>query len=551
MKPIKIKDGLECVVLMIFCIAFLWFAASNILDNKISHEYPFGYMASDAIQNYGIAEGIKENGNYRYQPMSVAGGYKDVVGTHYPIIFHLSNLLHFISGIEVYDSLMLIVIFMLMGASLVVYLIIGRFSKNAAIIALPLMLLVSYGKFSSGITWGQHGSITSSLFLVSLLWTFSRFEFNELFFIIVFLSASLFGHPSAFVFGVTFIFMYILIKILKKDFKLTDTKKIAIMGAITFVIIFYYGVIVKYTWGAAGFSNPEILTTKKFIEGGAFPAIILFKDFNIFVLIPFFIGFIVLMVSFLRKKSSYMLALLFLFLVGYSNYIGFGTRAFQQRFLWPVYISAFFGIGIYFVLKLIFKKLNILHSSALFLIILVIFLAAYSGKTTAGSMMDPYHWDSFEWIQKNIEKDKAVYFFYQDIINQRALYYASTQRESYVIEVEDFIEDLKEGLVKRNYKMALSAEGGPGLPYRISLFKYGTHMPEVTKKMEKRVDICSMPYIVFDKISKQQQLANYNILIANQLLKNNWIKEVYSNQVVSILKNTKPGEDCIEEQKIS
>ena len=148
------KTHIEAIALIIFCTAFLWFAASNILENKISHEFPIGYLASDAFQNYGIAEGLKESGSYLYQPMSVAGGFKDVVGTHYPILYHLSVLIHHASGIEVYDSLVLLIILFLLSISLTVYLIIRRYAKGAAIIALPIMILVSYGKFSSSITWG-------------------------------------------------------------------------------------------------------------------------------------------------------------------------------------------------------------------------------------------------------------------------------------------------------------------------------------------------------------------------------------------------------------
>lgn len=550
MKTLKIKKSVEGLTLIIFCAAFLWFAASNILGNRISHEYPIGYMAADAIQNYGIAEGIKENGNYLYQPMSVAGGFKDVVGTHYPLIYHNTVLSHFAAGIKIYDSLMIMIIFGLLITSLVMYLIIRKFNKNAAIIALPLMLLVSYGKFSSGITWGQHGSITSGLFLVALLWTFSRFGLNELFFVIIFLSGCFFGHPSIFVYGIIFIFIYIIIRLLKKELKLTDIKKLAIGGIITLMIISYYFIIFRFAWVSSDYLF-NIITVKKFLESMAFPPIILSKDFNFLVLISIVVGLIVSLIFFLKKRTTIISAFLFLSLIGLSNYVGFTTRAFQQRYLWPIYLSAFFGIGVYFIIKLIFKRLNIIHSCATFLLILTIFLFAYSGKTTVGSMMDEYHWDSFEWIRQNINKDTPVYFFYQDIGYQSAVYYASSQRKSYVIEILDFIADLKESTIRRYYKMKISAEGGAGLPYRTSLFKYGKHIAELHEEVKEKIDICSMEYIVFDKVSRQQPLANYNILIMNELIKNDWIEEVYSNPVVSILKNNKPEEDCIVEQRIS
>jgi hypothetical protein len=53
---------------------------------------------------------------------------------------------------------------------------------------------------------------------------------------------------------------------------------------------------------------------------------------------------------------------------------------------------------------------------------------------------------------------------------------------------------------------------------------------------------------VFDKTSRQPVLAQYNLIIANDLIKKDFINPVFENQLVVILKNSNLGADCIEER---
>ena len=61
-------------------------------------------------------------------------------------------------------------------------------------------------------------------------------------------------------------------------------------------------------------------------------------------------------------------------------------------------------------------------------------------------------------------------------------------------------------------------------------------------------DICKFNYIIFDKVSRQQVLAQYNLLIASEMLKNSYMSKVFENEAVVILKNNNIGADCIEER---
>ena len=470
-------------------------------------------------------------------------------GLHYPVLYHIVAIFSNITGITTYDTLILIAILFLLGTSLCVYLIIRKFNKHIAIISLPVMVMASYGKFSLSITFGQHGLITGGFFLVAFLWVLSSFRLEKVFLIFIFLSATMLGHAPEFVFGMIFLALYVLILLLNGRLQISVIKRLIVIGVLTFITTIYYFIILKGTWIAKGFSKLEIITLTKFLEGKAFPPILFNQDFNILLLIAFYIGALLGGYFMIQKKSIPLTVLFFLVLLGFSNYFGYGHKAFQQRFLWPIYIAGFFGLTVYSGFRLIIKKTSLIYSFIMFLVLSSTIVLAYAGKTKPGSMMDSYHWDSFVWIQKNIPKESIVFFFYQDITTQHSLYYASTQHKTYVIDLEPLINAIKNKEIMRNYDMVISAEAGASLPYRKSLFSFGYHGDEEPKVMFNSFDICSMEYLVFDKLSGQQVFAEYNKLIMEELKKNNWIQDVYSNQVVSVLKNNKQGEKCIDERQ--
>ena len=59
-------------------------------------------------------------------------------------------------------------------------------------------------------------------------------------------------------------------------------------------------------------------------------------------------------------------------------------------------------------------------------------------------------------------------------------------------------------------------------------------------------NICNFDYYVFDKVSRQNVLAQYNLLIANEMLKKG-AEVVFENEAVVVLKSNNVGGDCIEE----
>ena len=240
---------------------------------------------------------------------------------------------------------------------------------------------------------------------------------------------------------------------------------------------------------------------------------------------------------------------------GFLNYAGFGLRAFQIRFFWPIYLSVFFGAGIYMLLKFIVKKWNMVYTIPLFIVFTVLLTGLikipsipHYNRATSEGLMDPYHWAALTWISKNTEDNSKIYFFYGDIYGQNALL-RNSKRSHHLVDQDDFVKSLQERKIKKYYMSNLPGDDGGSIWMRSGIFAFKEIPP--TKPSEYffgSQDICKFDYIVFDKVSRQQVLAQYNLLIASELLKKDYVTKVFENEVVIILKNKNIGGDCIEER---
>ncbi len=253
---------------------------------------------------------------------------------------------------------------------------------------------------------------------------------------------------------------------------------------------------------------------------------------------------------------------------GFLNYIGFELRSFQIRFFWPIYLSLFVGFGIYVFFKFIVKKWNFIYTSVIVLLFMVLVggivklpvlkqtdvqkipSIPYVNTVPNQGIMDPYHWEALNWVSDNTGTDAVIYFFYGDIYSQDALL-RNAKRIHYQVDPNDFVKALQERKIKKSYVSELPGDSGTGagITIREGLFKF----EPVTKSLPREYflgpkDICTFDYLIFDKVSSQEVLAQYNLLIASELIKKDYINKVFENEGVIILKNENKGADCIEER---
>lgn len=534
------KIDLEKIVLIFFFGLMLYISSSALFEQRLSHDYPLGYMASDTFQHQVRAESIKDMGNYRYEASYIAAGFKDVIGFYPPLLYHISAIFSHISGLESYDAAYFMIIFFVIASALVMYYLIRRLNKHLAIMSLPLMLLVFTGKFYSGITWGQWPFFMASFFLICSIWALTQHRLKRGYvFLGVFLSATALTHTSEFIFGAMFIMVYLVIIFLMKRLTLKDVKKFFLAGIIFIILTTYFMIIFKATWmrsEAYHFKVEPSITN--------FPNVLL-KDFN-WTLAIIVIGIILMLPVFYKKPEPITLFGAFMLLAGYTNYIGFGIRSFQTRFFWPIYLSVFFGLALQqllrFVIRFIIKKKTLFYVFVSLLLMLFTIKMFYQPVT--GGIMNPYHWQAIEWIKKETNRDDTIFFFYSPLFHGQTSLDYNTQRKNHLISYAEMERDADQGVISRRYSSWVPFDGGAGLPHRKGVFSFGYYTQE--KNLTYSDDICGYNYYVFDKIGDNAKLVNFNTLVASRFLKNG-MSSVFDNGITLILKNNNLGGDCIAE----
>jgi hypothetical protein len=568
------KINLEKIILIIFFGVILFSGPGALFDHKIKHDFPFAYGASDAFQHQIRAESIKDIGNFRYEPPYLEKGVENIVGVYPPVVYHLAAIFSYASGTEVYDSIYFIVVFFSIIASFVMYLIIRNFNKTVALLSLPLSILIFSFPLSLGFLWGHWPSVLSQSFLILFAWSIMRIDLDKSFLIIALsLSAIALTHTSEAIFALIFLALFFGIKILVKKFNKEDIKNAAIFLGVFFVISFYYLVIFQNSWAK---SQAYEFGVQPIWDGN--PGFYLI-GFGL-LLIPIIIGIVFSLTKLKSLHASIILAFAML-ISGFLNYIGFGLRSFQIRFYWPIYLSVFAGFGIYAILKIIVKKWNSVYTPVVLLILTILILGIVpenvkfqnslqmslenmpfsadlfksvlktfpqNNARTSQGIMDPYHWESLTWISDNAEPDAIIYFFYGDIYDQDALL-RNSKRVHHQVDPGDFINALQERKIKRSYISEFPGDAGGGTPIRSSFFNFENAFKDKPGEFFYGPrDICTFDYLIFDKVSRQEVLAQYNVLIAQELLKKESITLVFDNQFVFILKNSDVGADCIEER---
>ena len=547
-QVIKIKLDVGKILLIFFVAIFFYIGPGAVFDHKIMHDFPYGYGASDAFQHQIRAEAIKDSGNFRYEASYISKGFENVVGRYPPIIYHLSVIFSYLSGLEIYDSIYFIVLFFAVIAVLVMYTIIADFNRNVAIMSLPLTILIFTYPIFAGFAWGHWPSLLSQTFLIVFFWSILRIDLDKSYIIMSgLITAIVMTHTSEAVFAIMFLGLFSLVRLISGNFKKSDIKKTTIAFAVSFIASAYYLIIFENTF-AKGESYSFLV--EPIWQGNPGFYIIGFG-----LLVVFIAAGVVFSLFKIKGMHVSLILAVTMLIGGFMNYIGFSLRSFQVRFFWPLYLSVLFGFGMYMIVKLIIKKWNMIYTISIFVILMALitgiiklpFMPSYSVISSQG-IMDQYHWSSLNWLSKNAESNVKIYFFYGDIYSQDALL-RNSKRVHYQVDPDDFINAIKNRTIKRSYVSKLPGDNGGSLAVRTGIFTLKDSSegkpPEFFFGPQ---DICQFNYIVFDKLSQQPVLAQYNLLIANDLLKKDYIKKVFENGVVVVLKNNNIGADCIEER---
>lgn len=544
----SLKLNLENAILAIFFGFLLFISIGALWNHSLKHDFPYGYFASDAFQHQIRGEAIKDAGNFRHEAPYISLGFENIVGRYPPLLYHLAAIFSYAAGLEIYDAVYFIVFFFAIMAILAMHFIIKNFNRNVALISLPLSMLIFSHPNSIGFLWGHWPSVLAQSFLIPFFWFFARLDLERSYvFAGIIFSAVILAHTSEGIFGFMFVIIYFAVKLISKAFSKKEAKCIMASMAIAFLLSAWYLVIFKYTWGYGEIY--QFLAEPLWNDNPGF----YIMGFG-FALLFILAGILLALYKF-RAMHTAFIAGFSMLLSGFLNYAGFGLRSFQIRFFWPLYLSVFFGFGLYATARMIFKKMNYYHAIILFLLLIaplagfarMPYVPHYTAPDSRGGMMDPYHWNALKFLSEKTEQNSRIYFFYGDIYGQDALL-RNSKRVHYQVNVQDFANSIKDRKIKRSYISKLPGDSGGGLKIRESLFEFkdATASLQVGYAMSPQ-DICKFNYFVFDKVSQQNVFAQYNMLIASEMLKKGSSK-VFENEVAIILKNNKLGGDCIEER---
>ncbi len=537
---------------ILFCM-LLFFGAGSILDNRLVHEFPYGYFASDTFQQQTRAQGIADAGNYRYEPMFEVKGYRDVIGYYPPLIHHQATALHFLTQIPVYDTIYFAVFLNAALAALVMYIFLRSYNKSIALLSLPLSLLLFSIKLQIGFTWGHWASITAQLLLITLFWILRRIDLEKSYILLGIIMGGLaLAHASELLYAVWFVGLFCIYLLFSKQLSKKTIKNIA-GGAIIALIISGYHLFVFSK--SFLYINPYHFEVS--LDWGGTPIFYL-SDFLLLGII-LIIGGIIGLFTF-KKMPLPFLAGIFMVFVGYTNYMGFGLRAYQVRLLWPIYLAFFFGAGLYFFVQFIPPKIRQIFVVAIGLLCAVALAGVMAIpsipsaiKITIPGLMSPNHWQMFEWISENTDPDAKIYFFYGDVYDQDAIM-RNSKRLHGQITPESLIAHFKNGTIARVYGTEFSADHGAGMPYYKSFLNIGVHQREEQERQrmfwQGYADVCQFDYFVFDKVSRSPPLVQYNFLIAQELQARG-ATLAYQNDWVFVMKNNNINQSCIEEKIVN
>lgn len=559
-KGVTIKKILEHGFLIAFLAIFLFTGVGNLFDHKIIHPYPWGYMASDAFQHQVRAESIKTMGNYKFEAPYIAGGYTDVVGFYPPLLYYNSILFSNASNLEIFDGIYLLIFLSAALSVLVFYLIIKNYNKYVAILSLPLTILIFYKAAFIGFTWGSWPAIFVQPFLIALFWTCMRFELDKMWISLgAIASAIMLIHPPEIIFGALYVLLFLIsTMIANRKSTIQRVNKLACASIIAMILTLYFYMTFRKTWAIVFPYKFEVLKT--YPGGTPFPML---QDFGIW-LILLLIGVVISTILVIKKRKTEKEQLttkyaaiiigLFMILIGYGNYYGFSYRAFQIRLFWPLYLSVFMGIALYFIIKKTIKHFISFYLTAIVLLIITSSILSVEGipqtkVVFSPGIMNPYHWDSLQWMKKNLPQDARVLFVNNGLYKQDALL-RNIQRDHVLVKDPTNLVIIGNETIAINRNVKITKVGdccGTGYPYRKTFFDYGYHYWE-TGGHENRTyagDICKYDYLVVDQVSADQNFAKLLGAVHDGLLQSKNINEVYNNKVVSILENKKPGGNCV------
>ncbi|MEM4254074.1 MAG: hypothetical protein QXR48_01670 [Candidatus Woesearchaeota archaeon] len=539
------ENLIEIIFLIIVFGCLLYIGPGEVFQHQLKHEKPVQFGATDGFLYVMLTRHVAETGNFRYNPFYSVAGFNDSIAYHPPLMMHITAAFSHISGLKAHDALSLIMALCAIFGAFIVYWLIRSYNKSVAMLAAPLFVFLYVYKFIIGYTWGEALLYGGSFFLIALFFMMSRPELKHWWVPAgILIGAVMSTHTSEAIFFYGFVVFFLAVKFLLKKLTKSELKWwlkqlgfatiLALALSFNYLIIFYNG---YYKITGEAYTSLRPMSPEEF---GAIQVPPL-NDFKMFAMWAIIIGAMLALLLVRKEPHTALLALGFMLLVGLSNYIGLHYRAFQTRFLWPIYLALFFGIAVYFVLKQ-FHKGGVIVPAILALAIAAFFVHSYHMPMHPDMIYDG-QWEGFKWVEQNTPERSRILFLYGDGYSQSL---RLIQRLVFLLDPNDFVAMAQEGRFRRMIKTEPILVSEMYLIYRKNLFDFGFYGKEQNLTIfGAPMDICGFDYYVVDR---QSAYAPQLVQIAAQLgsvIINHNATPVFQNDQIVILKNNNVGGECI------
>lgn len=528
----------EYLALFALLATLLWMGPANIWDQNIDHDHPYGYYAQDAFIFMSYQYYLEESGSWAHLAPYLARGHHDVIQGQPSVLEILSVLLAQTTGFSFATTTYAIVMLLVFLAALCFYLIIKQFSPKVALLSLPLNVLLFSNIFVSAFTWGNWPFFAGSAMLVLFFWCLNRS--NERWVPALgalAMAAVAFGHTSEYIFIVPVLGVMLLIDIASKSFRLQAWKRIAGMAFASVLIAAYYLIIFKGTF--LHDYQPQYLTP----ESTGLSAFVSVTTPGILLAVVVAVGAV--LGAIMVRKHRVLQISLFMLLLGFTNYVGTGKRGLETRYLWPIYLSVFFGLLIYSILTNVRKQNLSPRACAIISIVLTVALGSHYYTDVSGAgLLSREGWQGMEWIAHETPPNASALYVYGDAYGQAAVLF-NVRRNTDVILVEDYVAMAQSGQLRRTVQTERVFDRTGDITYRTGPLTFGHYVNTPDFAARGPRDLCGFDYYVLDKVSRISGAAQFNTMIAESLRTTGNFSTAYENPGVLILLNPRPGGDCL------
>jgi hypothetical protein len=534
-----IKNKYETIIILLFSILFLYFGVGTLLDYEVRNEYPLNYFANDAFQYSSFSSYAKGSEQIRFVGKFMTYDLEGALFFLPPLRPIGESAVSYFSGLSIYDSIQIMLMFYAYFSIMCFYLLIRRYNKYVAMLSLAPCFLIFSFPFNTAFTWGIWSFISGIIFLAAIFFYLEEpLQKGSVAISTILITGLLYSYLRIVHFVFLFVGIVLIWRIKKKELNLrNESIRWSKIAGLSLLFSAYYLYTTIISWDVLSGSGSFITSGLGKIVKSTGHGIIVPTYASLGWVVGVIIGMGFSLGLFLKKKNYPFIASAYLFLICFSNYFLFGASVMKFRFFWPVYVSMLFGLPVYYILsyanRFLHKKGLTFFIAAV--ILLVFFSSSYPFQVSESSLSEPNHQIAYKWMKENTDEDADFLFFY-GFFGQSS--YLPAQRKVYLLKEEDLIKfeelptEFKVGAFTGALNHAVRLNNSKSE-------KVYWHLEEIrTSKFE----VCDFDYWVFG-VGNNQDLMQKNMEYIQKLIEYG-NEPVFNNQYISIIKNTK-GDACV------